>query len=226
MARNMPTVTGNALRYQGQGHEQIVPVGTPAWYAWLQTARAFTFRAPSGHFTARKEQSGNGRGSWYWKAYCRRGGKLCSAYLGKAERLSLERLQGAREEVVLEVIERAEEVTRRRTSLSGEQAELAGRRDEIAAHRDAAFAEIDEQAGKARDSRAAIAADLPADLLDLYDRLRAQHGVGAAALRNGRCEGCHLSLNTVDLGRIRAAPPDEVIRCEECRRILVREQNA
>ena len=48
----------------------------------------------------------------------------------------------------------------------------------------------------------------------------------AAALRNGRREGCHLSLNTVDLGRIRAAAPDEVIRCEECRRILVREQNA
>ena len=144
----------------------------------------------------------------------------------QSEIVSLERRQGDLEEVVLEVMEQAEEVTRRSTALGAEQAELTGRRDEIAARRDAAFAEIDEQAGKARDSRAAIAADLPADLLDLYDRLRAQHGVGAAALRNGRCEGCHLSLNTVDLGRIRAAPPDEVIRCEECRRILVREQNA
>jgi predicted nucleic acid-binding Zn-ribbon protein len=93
---------------------------------------------------------------------------------------------------------------------------------EIAARRDAAFAEIDEQAGKTRDQRAGIAADLPGDLLSLYDRLRAQHTVGAAALRNGRCEGCHLSLNTVELGQIRAAPPDEVLRCEECRRILVR----
>jgi len=123
-------------------------------------------------------------------------------------------------------MEQLEEVTRRGTSLSAEQTALAGQRDEIATRRDAAFAEIGEQAGKASESRAAIAADLPADLLDLYDRLRAQHGVGAAALRHGRCEGCHLSLNTVDLGRIRAAPPDEVIRCEECRRILVREQTA
>ena len=62
----------------------------------------------------------------------------------------------------------------------------------------------------------------PAELLALYDKLRAQHGVGAAALRGGRCEGCHLSLNTVGLARIRAAPPDEVLRCEECRRILIR----
>ena len=93
MIRNRPVVTDNTLHYQEQGHEQTVQVGTPAWYAWLQTARAFTFRASSGQFTARRERAGNGRGDWYWKAYCRRGGKLCSAYLGKAERLSLERLQ-------------------------------------------------------------------------------------------------------------------------------------
>src|SRR5438874_7487943 len=93
MARNQPSVTGNTLRYQEQGHEQIVPVGTSDWYAWLQSASAFTFRASSGQFTARRERAGNGRGGWYWKAYCRREGKLCSAYLGKSERLSLQRLQ-------------------------------------------------------------------------------------------------------------------------------------
>jgi predicted nucleic acid-binding Zn-ribbon protein len=63
---------------------------------------------------------------------------------------------------------------------------------------------------------------VPADLLKLYDQIRSTRGVGAAMLRAGRCEGCHLSLNTVDLNEIRAAAPDEVIRCEECRRILVR----
>jgi predicted nucleic acid-binding Zn-ribbon protein len=46
--------------------------------------------------------------------------------------------------------------------------------------------------------------------------------VGAAALRRGQCEGCHLQLNTTDLNRIREADPDEVVRCEECRRILIR----
>src|SRR5262249_19276696 len=126
---------------------------------------------------------------------------------------------------VLEVMEQVEEVTQRRTSLSAEQAELAGRRDEIAARRDAAFAEIDEQAGEAPDGRTPIAPRLPAGPPDLSHPLRAPPGPGPAALRNGRCEGCHLSLNTVDLGRIRAAAPDEVIRCEECRRILVREQS-
>ena len=93
MIQNRPVVTGTNLHYREQGHEQIVPVGTPTWYAWLRTARAFTFCSPSGQFTARCERAGNGRGGCYWKAYYRRGGKLCSAYLGKTERLSLERLQ-------------------------------------------------------------------------------------------------------------------------------------
>ncbi len=129
----------------------------------------------------------------------------------QSEIVSLERRQGDLEEIVLEVMERLEDVTRRRDAFSSEQATLTSQ-----------MAEIDEQAGKTRDQRAGIAADLPGDLLSLYDRLRAQHTVGAAVLRNGRCEGCHLSLNTVELGQIRAAPPDEVLRCEECRRILVR----
>ena len=93
MAKNLPTVTGKTLLYKRQGHEQVVLVGTPDWYAWLQHEKAFSFRTSSRQFTARKEQASNGRGGWYWKAYYRRAGKLCSTYLGKSERLSLERLQ-------------------------------------------------------------------------------------------------------------------------------------
>jgi uncharacterized protein len=64
---------------------------------------------------------------------------------------------------------------------------------------------------------------VPADLLALYDKLRAQlGGVGAAMLRRGKCEGCNESLSTVELNEVRATPPDEVVRHEECRRILVR----
>ena len=48
------------------------------------------------------------------------------------------------------------------------------------------------------------------------------NGVGVAVLRRGRCEGCHVALDTFELNNIRTAPPEEVLRCEECRRILVR----
>jgi predicted ATPase len=74
-------------------HELTLTVGTPEWYAWLAQAEAFAYMSPSGTFTARKEQAGNRRGGWYWKAYRKAGGKLSSAYLGKSESLTVERLR-------------------------------------------------------------------------------------------------------------------------------------
>ena len=140
----------------------------------------------------------------------------------QSEIASLIRRQSDLEEIVLDVMERQEAAELRNNTLTQEEGALARERDEVVARRDVALGEISEQEEKAGSLRASVAADVPGDLLDLYGKLRAQHGVGAAALRRGRCEGCHLSLNTVDLARIRAAPPDEVLRCEECRRILVR----
>ena len=69
----------------------------------------------------------------------------------QSEIVSLERRQGDLEEVVLEVMEKVEDVTRRRDALSTEQTALVGRLAEIAGRRDAAFAEIDEEAGKSRE---------------------------------------------------------------------------
>jgi predicted nucleic acid-binding Zn-ribbon protein len=136
---------------------------------------------------------------------------------------SLHRRQSDLEEVVLDVMERREGAQGRQQAAQSERAEIVADAVAATARRDASLAEIGEQVGKAADRRTAVVADEPPDLLDLYERLRAQHGgVGAAALRRGRCEGCHLSLNTVDLNTIRVAAADEVLRCEECRRILVR----
>jgi hypothetical protein len=135
---------------------------------------------------------------------------------------SLHRRQSDLEEIVLDVMERREGAETRRSELVTEQEALAGQAAELTTKRDAALEEIGEQAAKAEARRGTVVADVPADVLTLYDKLRAQHGVGAAMLRRGSCEGCHLTLHTVDLNQIRATPADEVVRCEECRRILVR----
>lgn len=141
----------------------------------------------------------------------------------QAEIESLHRRQSDLEEVVLEIMERSEEAEGRvaalRADQSAAQEELAG----LVQRRDAAQQGIDGESGTTSAARTAVAKDVPEDLLGLYEKLRDQFGgVGAAKLFRGACQGCHLALNTVDLNRIRAAAPDEVIRCEECRRILVR----
>jgi predicted nucleic acid-binding Zn-ribbon protein len=64
---------------------------------------------------------------------------------------------------------------------------------------------------------------MPEDLMTLYEKLRtSKGGVGAAALHRKECQGCRLTLNAADLAVIAAKPADEVVRCEECDRILVR----
>jgi len=71
--------------------------------------------------------------------------------------------------------------------------------------------------------RKPLVSDLPPDLIALYDKVRESGGgIGAALLRHGRCEGCRLELSGGERARVKAAAPDEVVRCDECRRILVR----
>jgi predicted nucleic acid-binding Zn-ribbon protein len=135
---------------------------------------------------------------------------------------SLHKRQADLEEVVLDLMERQEGLESSRDELVRDRDGIAASQSAATQIRDAAFAEIDAAAGTAGGKRTEVASGMPADLLALYDKIRASSGVGAAMLSRGRCEGCHLSLNTVDLNAIKATPPDEVIRCEECRRILIR----
>jgi WD40 repeat protein/DNA-binding CsgD family transcriptional regulator len=82
-------VRGNSLLWEDDA-SQPIRIGTPAWYAWLTRATAFSFESSEGKFTARKERVQ--RGGQYWKAYRRSHGKLLHSYLGKSEELTLTRL--------------------------------------------------------------------------------------------------------------------------------------
>jgi predicted nucleic acid-binding Zn-ribbon protein len=136
---------------------------------------------------------------------------------------SLAKRQADLEDAVLEIMERREAAQTRAADLAVERDTLAADLVSVAAARDAALAEIDAESAALGGERAALAAGLPGELVALYDKIRAgAGGVGAAALRRGRCEGCRMELSTTDLAAIRSAPEDQVIRCEECRRILVR----
>ncbi|WP_067966749.1 zinc ribbon domain-containing protein [Nocardiopsis trehalosi] len=141
----------------------------------------------------------------------------------QSEIASLRRRQSELEEIVLEVMERREAAEARGTALRADLAAAESEREAAEDRRSSAVLEIEADRASAADRRTRVAAEVPDDLLALYTKLRDQYdGVGAAALRYGRCEGCKLALSTSELGQIRQAPADEVLRCEDCRRILVR----
>lgn len=120
----------------------------------------------------------------------------------------LDRLEGAQAAVVV--------LSEQRTGADAECAELQAIVTRV-------WTELDAEREAVAAERADIAGTVPPELLAMYERIRADlGGVGAAHLHRGRCEGCRLQLTPNDLERLRAAPPTEVVRCEECRRILVR----
>lgn len=140
---------------------------------------------------------------------------------------SLARRQSELEDVELEVMERLDAAQKLHAGLVAQREAVAGEIDVARNALDNALADLADEERIASEARAASAALVPADLLALYDKLRADNaGIGAAALHRGRCEGCRIELTPVDLGRIREAPATEVIRCEECRRILVRTEES
>jgi predicted nucleic acid-binding Zn-ribbon protein len=119
-------------------------------------------------------------------------------------------------------MERAEEAETALRDATERLAAVTAEVRALEAERDAAFSEIDASVGRREPERAAIAAELPGELLALYERARNQSGTGAALLRQRRCEACHIELSGSELAGVRHAAPDEVVRCDNCRAILVR----
>lgn len=140
---------------------------------------------------------------------------------------SLNRRQRELEDSQLELMERREQAQSKLDGVAAGIASVQERLAEAEQRRDAALAEIAEQEATAKASRAPLVDRLPADLVALYERIRVDAGgLGAALLRGGRCGGCRLELSGSERARVKAAPPDEVVRCEECRRIMVRTEES
>jgi uncharacterized protein len=135
---------------------------------------------------------------------------------------TLARRQRDLEDAELELMEKREEAEAVLTDVSARLDKARRQQSEVQQRRDELLAGIAKDEEFRRAGRGPLAADLPADLVKLYEQIREQTGMGAALLRAGRCGGCRLELSGSERARVRAAPPDEVIRCDECRRILVR----
>ncbi|HLX89371.1 MAG TPA: C4-type zinc ribbon domain-containing protein [Acidimicrobiales bacterium] len=83
--------------------------------------------------------------------------------------------------------------------------------------------EIDAELDEELTPRQPLAEGLPPELLRRYEALRTKlGGTGAARLVGNSCSGCHLTLPAMEVDRIKKAPPDAVITCDNCGRILVR----
>ena len=127
------------------------------------------------------------------------------------------------EEAELTIMVQFEGITNRINELTAEEAKLAEEIADLEIKKENALTIIINERTSVSEKRAAIAAPIAQDLKDLYAKLAADNnGNGAALLVVNECKGCHLTINTTEVQRISTLPAEEVVRCEQCRCILVR----
>ena len=136
---------------------------------------------------------------------------------------SLKKRQEALEEIELEIMIRNDAVIARKNTLTTDLTSLQTLKDEISGRLQSATDEINKVIAEKNTARSLVANKIEKPLLDLYEKIRGNGGgVGAAALVGNKCNGCNLAINAVEMERIKSLAKDELLRCEECRRILVR----
>jgi predicted nucleic acid-binding Zn-ribbon protein len=127
------------------------------------------------------------------------------------------------EDAELEAMEELDAAAAHERELTGRIAELEASVRALIASRDEQLTQLDAELADRQRARDGMAAELPADLLALYDRIRARAGgLAAVELKGRRCSGCQIEATQSALAGYSAAADDDVLRCEECERILVR----
>jgi predicted nucleic acid-binding Zn-ribbon protein len=139
------------------------------------------------------------------------------------EIVSLKKRQEELEEIELEIMIRSDAASARSNTLTTDLTSLQTLKDEISGRLQTATDEINKVIADKNTARNLVANQIEKPLLDLYEKIRTNGGgVGAAALVGDKCNGCNLAINAVEMERIKSLSKDELLRCEECRRILVR----
>ena len=127
------------------------------------------------------------------------------------------------EEVELEIMVRIDNVSKRITDLQKQLASFEAELARVQSELEIEVRSLDSAKQSSLNAREALAPQIEKELLALYEKIRSSSdGLGAAQLVGDSCGGCHLKLNAAEMEKIKSLSDDEVVRCEECRRILIR----
>jgi len=143
----------------------------------------------------------------------------------ESELASLARRKSDLEDGELEVMQKLEEAEAAVAEVAAQIAEINDEGGRLSAAGKAEVADATAKLDAASRDRAAVAAELPAELVTFYDTVAAR-SAGAALLRRQTCEGCRMVLSGTDLSGIRQAADDAVLTCPECGCILVRTEES
>ena len=124
------------------------------------------------------------------------------------------------EDELLELMQTREDLEGQIASAETQLVEAREALDRARAETDSELTQVTTDLARREAERTPLADGIDEELLELYDDLRAsKHGVGAAALVDGVCQGCHEQLSSMELDALKRA--EGIRRCPHCRRIIV-----
>jgi predicted nucleic acid-binding Zn-ribbon protein len=136
---------------------------------------------------------------------------------------SLKRRQNLLEDEEISILQQLEDAQKNLDSIRVELARVTQelqKADELATIR---VANIESEREKIASERIAESKSVPEELLKLYEKVRTDNrGIGASRFSTGQCEGCRIQFSNADLNKFKNAADGELLRCEECRAILVK----
>ena len=139
------------------------------------------------------------------------------------ELVTLAKRKAELEDGELEIMMRHDAAKEKVATLKSDEEGLVKLELELNIRIENAQTEIAQEIALRQSERTLVLPKIGSELLELYTKIAAKEGgVGAALLVGNKCDGCHLAINAIEVERIKTLASDEVLRCEECRRILVR----
>lgn len=133
---------------------------------------------------------------------------------------NLKKRRGDREDELLGLMEVREELDAQERAAAERWGSLRAQVETVEGTATHELGRLTTELKERSEARAALAATVDPELLELYEDLRPQKkGVAAVALVDGVCQGCHEQLSSVYLDRLKRTEGPK--RCEHCRRILV-----
>ena len=135
---------------------------------------------------------------------------------------TLEGKQKELEEVQIEFLEKVEDLEHKKRGLQEILEQLKAEISELNTSIKDDFEKANKEIANFARERQIVVGKIENELIALYEKIRTEQGIGAGLFSLGTCNSCQIQISPSEINNINSTDPEEIVRCENCRCVLVR----